>query len=82
MELKETVELMTSEDYKEQFKAEYLQTRIRYNALHAMLVKKEAGTLEFEPTCPVRVLAEQKRYMAEYLRVLEVRAQIEGIDLE
>lgn len=82
MELKETVELMTSEEYKDQLKAEYLQTKIRYNKLHTMLVKKEAGTLEFEPTCPVRVLAEQKRYMAEYLRVLEVRAQIEGIDLE
>ena len=31
MELKDTVELMNSEDYKERFKAEYLQAKIRYD---------------------------------------------------
>lgn len=30
MELKDTIKLMTSEDYKERFAAEYLQTKIRY----------------------------------------------------
>lgn len=29
MELKDTVELMNSEDYKDRFKAEYYQTKIR-----------------------------------------------------
>lgn len=29
MELKDTIELMTSEDYKERFKAEYWQAKIR-----------------------------------------------------
>lgn len=82
MELKDTVELMNSSDYKERFKAEYLQTKIRYNALHKMLIKHEAGKLDFTPTTPVRMLAEQKRYMGEYLRVLEIRAEYEGIDLE
>ena len=52
MELKETVDLMNSEDYKERFKAEYLQTKIRYNKLHSMLVKWDAKTLSFTPTCP------------------------------
>lgn len=80
-ELKETIELMNSDDYKDRFKAEYLQTKIRYEKLHKMLVKKSAGTLEFETTCPERILMEQKRYMGEYLRCLEVRAEIEGIDL-
>lgn len=37
MELKETVELMNSSDYKERFKAEYLQAKIRYDKLHKML---------------------------------------------
>lgn len=31
MELKDTIEMMTSDDYKERFKAEYYQTKIRYN---------------------------------------------------
>ena len=33
MELKETVELMNSEDYKERFIAEYRQVKIRYEKL-------------------------------------------------
>lgn len=81
MELKDTIELMNSSDYKERFKAEYLQVKIRYNKLHTMLVKNDAGTLDFTPTCPTRVLLEQKRFMGEYLRCLEVRAEIEGINL-
>ena len=82
MELKNTVDLMNSEDYKERFKAEYFQTKIRYDNLHKMLVKRAAGTLDFEPKCSVALLTEQKRYMGEYLRVLETRAEIEGISLE
>lgn len=81
MELKETIDMMTSEDYKERFKAEYYQTKIRYDKLHQMLVKHEAGVLDFKPTCPIAKLQEQKRYMGEYLRCLEVRAAIEGITL-
>lgn len=34
MELKDTIELMNSSDYKERFKAEYLQVKIRYDKLH------------------------------------------------
>lgn len=81
MELKDTVDLMNSEDYNHRFKAEYFQTKIRYDKLHKMLVKRAAGTLDFEPKCSVALLTEQKRYMGEYLRVLETRAEIEGIDL-
>lgn len=82
MELKDTVDLMNSEDYNDRLKAEYLQTKIRYNKLHKMLVKRAAGTLDFEPKCSVELLVEQKRYMGEYLRVLETRAEIEGVSLE
>lgn len=82
MELKETIDLMNSEDYKDRFKAEYLQTKIRYEKLVKMLVKLDAGTLDFEPTCSRVVLLRQKRAMSEYLNVLEVRAEVEGITLE
>lgn len=82
MELKDTVSLMTSEDYTERFKAEYFQTKIRYEKLHSMLIKREAGTLDFEPTCSLSVLLNQKRAMGEYLKYLEIRAEIEKISLE
>ena len=82
MELKETVDFMNSKDYKERFKAEYLQTKIRYEKLNNMLIKYEAGTLGFEPTCPKEILEDQLYYMNEYLRTLRVRAEIENINLE
>ena len=81
-ELKDTIEMMTSDDYKERFKAEYWQTKIRYQKLHNMLVKHDAGTLAFTPTCPIELLRIQKSYMGNYLNKLEVRAEIEGIVLE
>lgn len=81
MELKDTRNMMESEDYKERFKAEYYQTKIRYDKLHAMTIKYEAGTLNFTPSCSLELLNEQKRHMGCYLHVLEVRAQVEGIDL-
>ena len=81
MELKDTVKLMDSEDYRERFKAEYLQTKIRYENLHKMLIKLEAGTLDFQPNCPIELLGLQKKAMGEYLYTLEVRAEIEKIEL-
>ena len=82
MTLTDTVEMMFSEDYKERFKAEYWQTKVRYNKLHKMIIRYEAGTLNFTPSCPIEVLKEQRRHMGEYLHSLEVRAEIESIDLE
>lgn len=48
--MKDTIELMNSSDYKDRFKAEYYQLKIRYTKLHAMLVKLEAGKLDFTPS--------------------------------
>ena len=41
MELRDTVDMMNSEDYKERFKAEYYQTVIRYGKLKNMLDRWE-----------------------------------------
>lgn len=82
MELRDTVEMMNSPDYRERFKAEYHQTKIRYAKLHQICVQYDAGTLEFAPTCPIDLLKEQKAAMGKYLNCLEIRAEIEGIKLE
>ena len=81
IDLKDTVEMMQSADYKERFKAEFHQTKERYTKLHNMLVKAEAGTLDFTPTCPLDLLRDQKAAMGRYLYCLEVRAEIEKISL-
>ena len=80
--LKDTVNLMVSEDYKDRFLAEYNQAVLRAYKLKRMLIKLEAGTLDFTPKCPVRLLNEQFEIMRQYIYVLEVRAEIEGITLE
>ena len=81
MDFKDTIEMMQSEDFKERFKAEYWQTKIRYQKLHKTIIKFEAGTLNFTPSCPIDLLKEQKATMGMYLYILEVRAEMEGIDL-
>ena len=81
MQLANTTDLMTSDNYKERFYAEYWQTKIRYDKLHLTIVKMEAGTLGFEPKCGLELLKKQARIMGKYLHVLEIRAEIEFIDL-
>lgn len=81
MELKDTISMMESNDYKERFKAEYEQLRIRFEKLNAMLDKWDAGTLNFTPTCPRSTYNIQTRAMADYLAALEARAIMEGVSL-
>lgn len=81
MELLDTVELMVSDDYKNRMKAEYLQTKIRYDKLHKMIVKYESNTLNFEPSCSLELLKKQASAMGQYLYYLECIAEIEGIEL-
>ena len=67
--------------YVERMKAEYRELKERYDKLHRIIVKYEAGTLDFTPTCPIELLKEQAAAMGKYLYVLEVRAEIEGVTL-
>ena len=68
-------------NYKQRFINEYVELKDRYNKLHKMLIKYDAGRLEFTPTCPIDMLRKQKSLMGQYLNVLEVRAMIEDVEL-
>nr|DAY29857.1 MAG TPA: hypothetical protein [Caudoviricetes sp.] len=81
-ELKETVELMLSNDYKERFKAEYYQLKIRIDRLDNMLSKMENDELNFIPTCSCELLQNQLKAMLRYQASLKERAEVEKIDLE
>lgn len=70
------------EEYKVRMVNEYRETKERYNKLHRMLVRHDAGTLSFIPACPVELLRKQAAAMGEYLYILEIRAEIEDVDLE
>lgn len=79
MELKDTVEMMLSDDYKERFKAEYYQVKIRTQKLQGILETWNA--LNFEPVCDYKIFWEQYTTMNQYLEKLLKRAFVEGIDL-
>lgn len=81
MELNYTVEMMTSTDCKERFKAEYYQLKIRYEKLMKMLKYWGKDEIDFAPECPHGFYTLQVKAMHDYLPVLEARAKIEGIKL-
>lgn len=68
-------------DYKIRMIREYRELKIKYDKLHTMLVKYDAGVLDFTPTCPIDLLREQAHMMGRYLYVLEERSYIENVDL-
>ena len=70
------------EDYKLRMTAEYRELKKRYTKLRHMLVRWEAGILDFTPTCPRDLLERQAAAMDEYLKILEIRAEIERVPLE
>lgn len=83
--LEDTYEKMCSSDYKERFLAEYLQTKIRYEKLKRFCNKVDVAemTHKEEPKhdCPLHLLRAQQKAMGEYLGTLELRAEIEGVEL-
>ena len=80
-ELSQTIDMMTSDYYKERFRAEYAQVVIRYNKLKSMLEKWDAGNLNFNPTCPRSTYNIQIKAMTDYIAILEARAVMEHIIL-
>ena len=81
MKLQDTIKMMDNADYKERFKAEYYQLKIRHEGLARMLKGYKEGTLDFIPNCSYELLHTQLVYMECYMNVLEERAKIENIEL-
>lgn len=75
------------EPYKERFIKEYQETKERYEKLKKMVTKYDVKVsfgidkLGFEPTCSISLLEQQVLAMGQYLKILEMRAVIEDIEL-
>ena len=67
--------------WQERMKREYHETKERYEKLNRLLVKHAAGTLDFTLKCPIELLKAQREHMSDYLYTLEIRAEIEGVNL-
>lgn len=73
--------------WKVRLKEEYAQLKERYEKLRAHIIKLEVkanitkATLADEEYYSNRLLAQQQEIMANYLKVLELRATLAGIEL-
>lgn len=76
MELKDTVDLMLSDDWKDRLKAEYMQCLIRIGKLQAALRENTMGSWERE------VLTQQLHTMCGYCGVLASRVLQNGIAIQ
>lgn len=76
----DSVLLMKSKDFKERFKAEYIQLKYRLDKLIAMV--NNWDNLPFIPSCSKDVYEEQIKYMQGYLNVLDKRAVIDCINVD
>ena len=81
MELKDIIEMMLSEDYKERFKAEYWQLKFRLERLNRLIELYNAGQLTIELSSPIIIHNQQACIMQRYMDFLELRANMEEIDL-
>ena len=81
MTLSDTIGLMQSEDWKDRFKAEYAQTKIRYEKLHELIIRREVGKLDFDTPVPLESWTTQAQHMCLYLRELEKQAVLHNIPL-
>ena len=83
--LNQTIDMMRSEDYRDRFRAEYWQLKIRHDRLRDLLTATRAAELMGEQLppmgSPLSVMRDQCRTMEQYLNVLKLRAACENIDL-
>ena len=87
LELRDTIEGMVSSDYKERFKAEYQQVKIRYQKLKNFCDQIELAEIHGvgeapKHDCPLSLLRQQQNEMAMYMSCLEMRAILEKIELQ
>ena len=87
-DLKDTIGDMMSENYRQRFKAEYWQTKIRYeklkNLVHRIELEEEDGCEDMiapKHNSPLSLIKDQQYHMGEYLGILEKRAIVEMICL-
>ena len=77
MELKDTIEDMISDDYKRRYKAEYKQLVIRISKLTEYISHYNSSDNIVEQ----HFKAQQLESMIHYRNILEMRANIENINL-
>lgn len=68
--------------HQERIVREYLDLSDRYKKLHKTLNKIEAGKFSPKDNREINIMYRQEKAMLGYLNALEIRAEIEGVDLD
>lgn len=66
-------------DWEMDLLEEYTSTKVKYNALHSAIIKREAGVLDIDPKESLDIWKRQETAMISYLYMLEIRMVINGI---
>lgn len=82
MELKDTVNLMLSDDWKDRLKAEHLQLTIRLRRLTDFITAANHGDKKYKSDRDKFHMAKQKEGMVIYIIALEHRMKDAGIEFE
>lgn len=80
-DLKKTTEYMNSDDWKKRFIAEYAQLVTRIDRLLSVLWEEDEEAQK-KLNCPMNLLSMQLDKMSEYQQILEIRAELYGINLD
>lgn len=68
-------------DWEMDLLEEYTSTKVKYNALHSAIIKREAGVLDIDPKESLDIWKRQASAMGSYLYMLEIRMVINGIEV-
>lgn len=79
-DLKNSVDYMCSEDWKQRFIAEYAQLVTRLDSLLETMYEEEWEDTKLLD-CPTGILDMQVDKMEAYRQILEIRAELYGINL-
>lgn len=80
-DLKQTVGLMTSTDYKERLVGEFVQAVIRNKKLERFIEAVNSGAIQPQEHCGMETLDIQDVAMKNYILALGIRLTEEGIEL-
>lgn len=82
MELKDTVKLMLSDDWRDRLKAEHLQLTIRLHNLAVFINAANRGEKKYKSERDKFAMKKQYRAMVEYIIALEHRMKYAGIEFK
>lgn len=82
MTFDKAIELVKSNDYKNETIGEYCLAKDKYNKLYLAIIKKETDKFNFESNCTIKQEKTQTSTMERCLFQFEIKDEIEDYNLD